>query len=271
MDRDHLAVFLRGMRERLRPQDVGLSADATRRTPGLRREEVARLANISVEYYSRLEQARGSNPSGRVLIELARALRLTPDERSHLFGLAGVAAAAPVGPPWEVPPSVLSLLEHMTDVAAVVLSACYDIAAWNPLAAALFGDFSTLPPTRRNLIYRHFLDPDPASRHYGLIDAEEFGPLAVGRLRAAAGRFPTDPQIRTMIKNLYERSPEFALLWDDGCVEVGFHAYKTMRHPVVGMLELDCVPVRDHYLICFTAPLGSPSHEALRQLQLLRR
>src|SRR6266576_742233 len=116
MDRDHLAVFLRNMRERLRPQDIGLPVDGRRRTPGLRREEVARLANISVEYYARLEQARGSNPSGRVLIELARALRLTAEERSHLFNLAGVAAESPAGAPSEVPPSVLSLLEHMTDI-----------------------------------------------------------------------------------------------------------------------------------------------------------
>jgi transcriptional regulator with XRE-family HTH domain len=268
MDRNHLAEFLRSKRERLRPQDVGLPVSGPRRTPGLRREEVAWLANISVEYYARLEQARGSNPSGRVLIELARALRLTPEERSHLFNLAGVAAESPAGAPSEVPPSVLSLIDHMTDVAALVLNACYDIVAWNALAVALFEDFSALAPERRNLVYRHFLDPDPASRHYGLANAEEFGSLAVGRLRGAAGRYPNDPHIRTLITTLYERSPEFARLWEDGDVEVGYHRYRTMRHPVVGTLEFDCVPVRDHYLICFTAPVGSPSYDALRLLSV---
>jgi transcriptional regulator with XRE-family HTH domain len=226
MDREHLAEFLRSKREGLRPQDVGMAAGGPGRTPGLRREEVAQLANISVEYYARLEQARGSDPSGRVLIELARALRLTPDERSHLFNLAGVAAESPTGAPSEVPPSVLSLIDHMTDVAALVLNACYDIVAWNPLAVALFEDFSALPSARRNLVYRHFLDPDPASRHYGLANAEEVGPLAVGRLRAAAGHYPNDPRIRTVITTLYERSPEFAHLWDDGGVDVGFHKYE---------------------------------------------
>jgi len=266
MDRNHLADFLRSKRHRLRPEDVGLAAGGRRRTPGLKRDEVAWLANISVEYYARLEQARGSNPSGRVLIELARALRLTSDERSHLFSLAGVAAESSGGASSEVPLSVLSLLDHATDMAALVVNACYDIIAWNCLAVALFEDFSALEPARRNLVHRHFLDPDPDSRHYGLANAEEFGSFAVGRLRAAAGRYPNDQRIAALITTLYEQSPDFARLWDDGGVDVGFHSYKAMHHPVVGILHFDCVPVRDHYLICFTAPAGSPAYEALRVL-----
>jgi transcriptional regulator with XRE-family HTH domain len=273
MDRNQLAEFLRSMRERLRPQDVGLPAGTFRRTPGLRREEVARLAHISVEYYARLEQARGASPSRRVLSELARALRLSANERSHLFELAGVAPESPVGPPSEVPATVLNLLEHMTDIAAYVVNARYDIIAWNSLAAALFEDFSAVPPARRNLIYRHFLHSDPATRHYGMSGAEEFGSLAVGRLRAAAGRYPHDPQIQTMIKTLYQHSAEFAALWDDHEVEAGFHHHKTMQHPVVGTLRLNCdtlaVPMRDQYLVCFTAEHGSPSHEALRLLAVV--
>jgi transcription regulator MmyB-like protein len=99
-----------------------------------------------------------------------------------------------------------------------------------------------------------------------LANAEEFGPFAVGRLRAAAGRYPNDPRIAAVSTTLYEKSPEFARLWDGGAVEVGFHSYKAMRHPVVGTLNFDCVPVRDHYLICFTAPAGSPAYDALRLL-----
>lgn len=273
MDRNELAMFLRRMRERLRPPDVGLPAGSSRRTPGLRREEVARLAHISVEYYARLEQARGSSPSRRVLSELARALRLNAGERTHLFELAGVAPESSAGPPSEVPDTVLNLLEHLTDVAAFVVNARYDVIAWNPLAAALFEDFSAVPPARRNLIYRHFLHPVPAERHYGMTGAEEFGRLAVGQLRAAAGRYPDDPQIRTMVSTLRRHSAEFTALWDGHHVETGFHHHKTMQHPMVGQLRLNCdtlaVPMRDQYLVCFTADRGSPSHQALRLLSVV--
>jgi transcriptional regulator with XRE-family HTH domain len=273
MDRTELAEFLRTMRERLQPKDVGLPAGTSRRTPGLRREEVARLAHISVEYYARLEQARGSSPSRRVLSELARALRLGTDERVHLFELAGVAPESSAVPRSDVPATVLNLLEHMTDIAAFVVNARYDVVAWNPLATALFEDFSAVPPARRNLINRHFLHPDPAARHYGMTGAEEFGRLAVGHLRAAAGRYPTDPQIRTMVDTLRKQSAEFAELWDHHHVESGSHHSKTMQHPVVGTLQLNCdtlaVPMRDQLLVCFTAERGSPSHDALRLLSVV--
>jgi len=273
MDRKDLADFLRSVRERLRPSDVGLPAGTARRTPGLRREEVARLAHISVEYYARLEQARGSSPSRRVLGELARALRLTADERTHLFELAGVAPQSPLGPPSEVPASVLNLLEHMSEIAAFVVNARYDVIAWNPLAAALLEDFSAVPPARRNLVYRHFLHPEPGARHYGMTGAEDFGRLAVGQLRSAAARYPTDPRTRTLVATLRRRSPDFAELWDHHHVESGFHHVKTMQHPVVGTLQLNCdtlaVPTLDQYLVCFTAELGSRSAEALRLLSVV--
>ncbi|WP_393075913.1 helix-turn-helix transcriptional regulator [Streptomyces sp. LN704] len=273
MDRTELADFLRSMRERLQPQHVGLPAGTSRRTPGLRREEVARLAHISVEYYARLEQARGSSPSRRVLSELARALRLSTDERVHLFALAGVAPEPPAGPRSDVPETVLNLLEHMTEIAALVVNARYDVIAWNPLATALFEDFSAVPPARRNLIHRHFLHPDPAGRHYGMTGAEEFGRLAVGQLRAAAGRYPDDPQIATMVTTLREHSAEFAELWDHHHVESGAHHRKTMHHPLVGTLQLNCdtlaVPQRDQYLVCLTAERGSSSHDALRLLSVV--
>ena len=273
MDRTELAAFLRTMRERLRPQDLGLPAGTGRRTPGLRREEVARLAHISVEYYARLEQARGSSPSARVLSELARALQLSPDERGHLFDLAGVAQLAPNGPRSDVPATVLNLMEHMTGIAAFVVNARYDVIAWNSLATALLEDFSAVPPARRNLVYRHFMHPDPAARHYGMSGAEEFGRLAVGQLRTAAGRYPDDPGIRTLVNTLRQHSPEFAELWNDHHVESGFHHHKVMKHPVVGTLELSCdtlaVPGRDQYLTCFTAERGSRSQEALELLSVV--
>jgi transcriptional regulator with XRE-family HTH domain len=273
MNRGDLGAFLRTVRERLRPQDLGLPAGSGRRTPGLRREEVARLAHISVEHYARLEQARGSSPSRRVLTELARALRLSDDERGHLFDLAGVAPESPLGPSSEVPAMIVNLLDQMTDIAVLVVNARFDIIAWNPLAAALMEDFSAVPPARRNLVHRHFMHPDPAARHYGMTGAEEFGRIAVGQLRTAAGRYPDDPQIHAMVATLRKHSAEFTQLWDGHHVETGFYHVKTMQHPVVGTLQLNCaalaVPMRDQYLVCFAADRDSPSQAAMRLLSVV--
>ena len=155
MARTELACFLRDRRADLRPADVGLPAGPRRRTPGLRREEVARLACMSVEYYARIEQARGPRPSPRILDALAGALRLTPAERTHLFRLAGTSPAPPPGPSREVRPYVSSLLRRIPDAGAVVTDASYDVIAWNPLAEALLGDLSENP----NLARRRFLKP----------------------------------------------------------------------------------------------------------------
>jgi MmyB-like transcription regulator ligand binding domain len=185
----------------------------------------------------------------------------------------GILAEFPAGPRSDVPAAVLNLLEQTTGIAAFVINARYDVIAWNSLAAALFEDFSAVPPAGRNLIYRYFLHPDPATRHYGMSGAEEFGRLAVGQLRAAAGRYPTDPQIRAMVRMLSRHSAEFAELWNDHEVEIGFQHFKTMVHPMVGSLELNCdtlaVPMRDQYLVCFTAERGSSSEEALRLLSVV--
>ncbi|HXT89530.1 MAG TPA: helix-turn-helix domain-containing protein, partial [Trebonia sp.] len=134
MARPELASFLRDRREALRPADVNLPAGARRRTPGLRREEVAGLANMSVEYYARLEQARGPQPSAPILDGVADALRLSQAERAHVFRLAGVTLPAPSEPPRGVRPSVASMLDRMPDTAAIVTAATYDVIAWNPLA-----------------------------------------------------------------------------------------------------------------------------------------
>src|SRR5690348_7523742 len=156
MDRPQLAEFLRSRRERLRPEDVGLPAGLRRRTPGLRREEVASLATMSTDYYTRLEQGRGPRPSRPVLTGLARALRLSDDERDHLFRLAGEQPGPPPGPPADVRSGVLRMLARL-DVPGLVLDAKYDVLAWNPLAAALIADFSALPPRERNLLRLRFL------------------------------------------------------------------------------------------------------------------
>lgn len=150
VDRQELAGFLRDRRARVQPQDVGLETGQRRRTPGLRREEVARLAGMSVDYYIRLEQARGPHPSRQILGALARALRLSDDEREYVYNLAGERGAPPAGPPQEVPAAILHLLDRMDDTPAYVIDAKYDVLAWNPLAAALLRD---RPLTIAGLVY----------------------------------------------------------------------------------------------------------------------
>jgi transcriptional regulator with XRE-family HTH domain len=272
VDKRELGDFLRHRRERLTPATVGLPADGPRRTPGLRREEVAQLAHISAQYYTRLEQARGPRPSRPVLASIGRALRLTDAERDHFYTLAGEPVDAP-GPSGEVPANVVELLERLPDTAVLVLDAKYEVLAWNPLAAALFEDFSARPRRERNMIRRYFLDPDPGTRHYGIVDNGEFGRFAAGHLRAAAARYPDDPGVRGLVRELLRESPDFAERWDSGEVHAARHMDKTIVHPQVGPIELSCdvlvVPEHDQHVTLFTAAAGTPGHEALRLLSVI--
>ncbi|MCX4767278.1 helix-turn-helix transcriptional regulator [Streptomyces sp. NBC_01275] len=273
MDKPELADFLRSRRERLQPSHVGLPTGPRRRTPGLRREEVAQLAHISTEYYTRLEQARGPHPSRRVLAGIVRALRLSDAERDHLYHLAGEPPGPPPGPPREVRQSILDLIDRLPQAAAIVLDATYEVIAWNALAAALLEDFSALAPRERNLIRRHFLHPDPAQRHYGLSGEEVFGLFAAGHLRATAARYPDDPGIRALVDELASGSDEFARLWTSHQVRTARHLHKTIHHPVVGPITLNCdvlvVPDQDQHVVIFTAEPGSPSDQALQLLSVL--
>ncbi|WP_432826806.1 helix-turn-helix transcriptional regulator [Dactylosporangium sp. CA-092794] len=272
MDKHELAAFLRTHRERLTPADLGLPAAGPRRTPGLRREEVAQLASISTQYYTRLEQARGPNPSRPVLAALGRALRLTDAESAHLHVLAGEPPAPP-GPSSEVPQSIRTLIDRLPDTAAMVLDAKFEVLAWNPLAAALFEDFSAVPRRERNLIRRYFRHPDPAQRHYGVTSTEDFGRYAAGRLRTAAARYPDDPEIRALVRELLRHSQEFAALWPAREVPGESHLRKTIDHPEIGQIDLTCdmlmVPDRDQHMVLLTAEPGTPAHDALRLLSVV--
>ena len=262
MARQELASFLRDRREALRPADAGLPAGSRRRTPGLRREEVAGLANMSVEYYARLEQARGPRPSAPILDGVADALRLTQAERAHVFRLAGVTLAAPQGPPRRVRPHVASLLERMPDTAAMVTAATYDVIAWNPLAEALLGGVGD----RRNLARRRFLRHDEIR----IGGQEEFGEIAVARLRAAADRYPRDHRLAALLAELRAGSEEFTEIWDTHPVRVPGHRTKTIWHPQAGPLRVHCdvlpVPDDDQQVVFITADPGSPSARRLRRL-----
>ena len=262
MARQELARFLRNRREGIRPADAGLPAGSRRRTPGLRREEVAGLASMSVEYYARLEQARGPRPSPAILDSLAGALRLQTAERAHLYRLAGVLPAAPPGPPRQVRPYVASLLTRMTDAAAIVTAATYDVIAWNPLAEALLGTLTDQP----NLARRRFLRREEVLT----TGHEDFGEIAVARLRAAAARYPRDAGLSSLLAELRAGSAEFTQIWDTNPVRIPGHRTKTMLHPEAGPLRVNCdiltVPDDDQQVVFITADPGSPSARALRHL-----
>ncbi|AGZ41868.1 helix-turn-helix transcriptional regulator [Actinoplanes friuliensis] len=262
MARQELARFLRDRREGLRPADVGLPAGPRRRTPGLRREEVAGLAHISVDYYVRLEQARGPHPSGRILEALTGALRLTTAERNHLFRLAGASPAPPGAPSRQVRPYVADLLRRLPGSAAIVTDATYDVIAWNPLAEALLGDLGSRP----NLARRRFLEP---GREYGP-GAADFAEIAVARLRSSAARYPHDTGLSRLLTELWDGSPEFRAVWETNPVRVPGHRTKTIEHPVAGPLKVNCdvltVPDDDQQVVFVTADPGTPAARALRLL-----
>ncbi|KAA0080543.1 XRE family transcriptional regulator [Mycolicibacterium sp. P9-64] len=274
MDRRELGAFLRSRRERIDPADVGLPAGPRRRTPGLRRDEVAHLAFISTEYYTRLEQARSPHPSREVLAGLARALRMSDAEAGHLHRLAGIEPAPPLGPPRVVRQSILDLLARLPHAAAIVISATYEVLAWNDLACALMEDFSALTPRERNLARRAFLGPHPEGRRlYGVSDADAFARTCALHLRTAVTRYPDDPDTTQLIAELRSGSPEFAELWDAHDVGARPTLCKTFTHPAVGPVSVNCdaldIADRDQRMVIYTAEPGSRSEEALRLLSVV--
>jgi transcriptional regulator with XRE-family HTH domain len=274
MDKRELGAFLRSRRERLRPRDVGLPSGPRRRTPGLRREEVAVLAHISTEYYVRLEQGRAPRPSGEVLAGIAGALRLTDAESSHLHVLAGTVPARAGRHRRDVRPSIRALLERLPQTAAMVVSAVFEVLAWNDLAAALIVDFAALFPEERNLARMAFLGPvRPDAARYRISGVAEFRQHAVTGLRSALARYPADPAVTGLVAELRDGSPEFARLWERRDVQAAPTLTKTFRHPAVGEIILDCDSLkltdRDQNLVLYTAPPGSRDADALALLHML--
>jgi transcriptional regulator with XRE-family HTH domain len=268
VNRAELADFLRRSRARLEPSDVGLPAQARRRTPGLRREEVAALAGMSVDYYTRLEQSRGPRPSRQMLGALARALRLTGDERNHLFHLVGEEPPRAPRSSGHVRPGLLLVLDRLYDAPAQVITDYGDVLARNPMAAALAGDTGT----ERNIVRSFFTDP----RARALFPPEDQLELArshVANLRAVTAARPEDPAPTRLVTELRSSSPEFAELWEFHEVAVRRSSTKRFCHPTVGLLELDCEVLldagHDQLLIVHTARPGTPSHNRLQLLRVL--
>ena len=269
MDRAALADFLRRHREALQPTDVGIPGTARRRTPGLRREDVATLALMSTDYYTRLEQQRGPQPSEQMLSSLARALRLTSDERDYLFQLAGHTAPVPVAAATHVPPAVLRVLDRLSDTPALILSNLGETLVQNRMADALFGDKSGYTGLARSEIYRWFTDPAERLR-YPEHDRDRQSRAQVANLRAAYGSMGPRSRAGELARALQKASPEFAALWERHEVGRRFEDHKTLIHPELGPIEVDCQVLftedQSQALLVLTAP---PRTEGFEKLQLL--
>lgn len=272
VNRDELAKVLRRARGRLSPADVGLPAGDRRRVAGLRREEVATLAGISVDYVVRLEQGRGPRPSTSVLASLSRALRLTDDERRELFDLADAVQPRDGEITMLVRASILRLLDRLEDNPAVVLSAKSDILAWNSMAAALLGDFSQVPARQRNLVWQRFLGK-PGRVSLTAEEAEVTGGQSIASLRSTAAKYPSDPGLLRLLAELQQGSPDFRRRWEETSSAPWRSHTKTVEHPDLGSIALDCdamqLPDADQAVVVYSAEAGSHAAEMLALLKVI--
>ncbi|WP_405949386.1 helix-turn-helix transcriptional regulator [Streptomyces prunicolor] len=274
MEKKELAEFLRRRREALRPHDVGLVEGPRRRTRGLRREEVAQLAGMSTDYYARLEQQRAPQPSVQITAALARALRLTPDERDHLFTLIGHNAPVRFQRSEHVSPALLRVLERLNDdTPAIVLTDMADTLAMNPIATALLGDQTRHTGLARSAYYRWFTDPTDR-----LVYPEEDHPrhsrTQAARLRAAlTAATGSDPRAARIVAELQERSPEFARVWELQEVAQRYGESKTILHPALGRIDVDAQVLftenRAQTLVVMTARPGTESQGKLELLSVI--
>lgn len=231
-----LANFLRRQRSQLSPTDVGLPPGFRRRTPGLRREEVAQLANIGTSWYVWLEQGRDVHPSAQVLESLAQALRLTPNERRHLFLLAGQSLPLSASPVEEsVNPALQRVLDELDPAPAYVMGRRYDYLAWNKAADALFALADATSRYERNLIWRLFTSPTMRERP----NWEMLARATLAEFRTASTRYPSDPCFEELIEDLKQVSPEFCQWWPHHDVRSTLDGHKVITHPTLGPLEFE--------------------------------
>ncbi|MEV6490130.1 helix-turn-helix transcriptional regulator [Actinoplanes sp. NPDC051633] len=271
MQRAELADFLRRRREAIRPAEVGIASGPRRRTVGLRREEVAMLAGMSVDYVVRLEQGRSSQPSTQLLGAMARALRLSDDERAHLFHLAGHQPPPAEGVAQQARAGLLRMLDLLGDTAALVISDLGEVLAQNRASVLLSGDHTGLTGDRRYLVYRWFTEPDARE----LNTPEEYERLArqhVADLRATAGRRSGDPVVTGLVERLRAASDEFGRLWAEHEVKVRRADQKTFRHERVGRLLMDCetlVTPDQRQLLLVLTPADDETRDRLALLRVL--
>jgi transcriptional regulator with XRE-family HTH domain len=245
-----LGGTIRAWRDRLSPAAVGLPARRTRRTAGLRREELAELAGLSVDYVVRLEQGRATTPSAQVAAALARALQLTTPERDHLFRLARLAPPADDRIGDHVPPGVQRVVARLGDAAVAVFAADWQLIWWNRDWAALLGDPSVTPPHLRNFARDTFptaSDDGPQLSRWPVVSLDDDTKKAaiVADLRRATGRFPHDGRLARLVRDLTGGNREFAELWAAGAVGAHREDRKIIRHPSVGPVTVDCDVLTD--------------------------
>jgi len=272
MDRPALSEFLRSRREGLRPEDVGLPEGSRRRVPGLRRDEVAALTGMSTDYYVRLEQSRGPQPSEQMLSALARALRLTNEERDYLYRLAGHSPPTRTPLDTHVAPGLMRVLDGLQDTPALILSSLGETLMQNRMSAALLGDHSRFTGLARSSVYRWFTDP--TERHmYRAEDRDRQSDAQVANLRAAYGAAGKQSRAGSLVKELQKASAEFAVIWEKHAVGTRFEDHKTLVHPELGEIELDCQALftedQGQALLVLTAPARSVASEKLALLAVL--
>jgi transcriptional regulator with XRE-family HTH domain len=242
--RAELAAFLRAQRALLQPADVGLreyGERSQRRTPGLRREEIAELAGVSLTWYTWLEQGRDVTASEQVIDALARALRLDSDHHRHLRGLAGLTSAAPSTPVAEVLPRLQRLVDTATPSPASVYDRYFDYVVWNEPYARLRHDPAALPAARRNLLWYMFADAGCRTR---MTNWEPAARAVLSQYRAAVGQRPAEPPFTTMVAELTELSPEFQRWWSEYPIRYFRPATITVDHPEVGQVDLEMFQLR---------------------------
>ncbi|MGL5809617.1 MAG: helix-turn-helix transcriptional regulator [Nocardioides sp.] len=273
MDRNTaLAEFLRTRRARLTPTDVGLPDSPRRRTPGLRREDVARLADVSVEYYTRLEQGRKLHPSAQVIDALARALRLGYDERHYLARVAAPGSGEDaLSGRQQVRPGVLQLLSYLDHLPCLVMDRYFEVLTWNRLAAALIFDFDLVPCCERNLLRLLVLDERVRSRY---VNFAEVVRRAVAQLRAVAVLDPDAPALAALVGELSVKSEVFRAAWASHDVRMNRFGRKVIRHPEVGVMELDyevLMPgdTSGPFLVIHSVEPGTSSATALELLSVI--
>ncbi|HCS60434.1 MAG TPA: transcriptional regulator, partial [Microbacterium sp.] len=250
-----------------------LSAGVRRRAPGLRREEVAQLALMSTDYYTRLEQQRGPQPSTQILSSLARALRLSSDERDYLYRAAGHAVPDRITPTDHVAPALQRVFDRLHDTPALIISTLGETLVQNALAAALLGDNVGAAGFERYEPYRWFVQSEQARAHYPEDDHARNSLAQVAGLRAAYGAMGAQSQAGMLVAELSHRSEEFRQLWDRQEVAQRFADHKTLLHPEVGAIEVDCQVLftedRGQALLVLTAAPRSEDEEKIRLLGVL--
>ncbi|GCE23055.1 helix-turn-helix transcriptional regulator [Dictyobacter kobayashii] len=267
--REALAEFLRTRRERLRPEDVGLPTGKRRRAPGLRREEVAQLANIGVSWYTSMEQGRDVHPSLDILDSVATALQFTEHERQHLFLLADQHAFASAPPPEEyISPALRRILASLDPDPAYIMGRRWDYLAWNKAAECLFRPAQSSEAYARNIIWTIFTAPEKriAGSHW-----EQVAQAILAEFRSESARYAGEEWFKQLVADLQHASPEFRAWWPRHDVRGRTDGYKEFEHPMVGRLLFEHstlqVPANpDIKIMIYTPVPGTPTADLLQQL-----